>query len=165
MGAGSLGGAGAGGAGAFGGAQPPKQLGLPRRPPSAVGAPRPMSEYAREMINLGDQNPRWRHDNILVTELDVEHRSPVLLHDVASVTEYGVGEGGGQHPRLEKFVQLALKEDDLDSVVYRGEFGGGEPQGSRAARRSRIDSQSAGDESPEPAKPAVNYPQARGLVR
>ncbi|QDZ25159.1 kinesin [Chloropicon primus] len=46
-----------------------------KRPQSASGAKRPVSEYAKVAAALGDQNPRFKGENILVMELDLPDRT------------------------------------------------------------------------------------------
>ena len=46
-----------------------------RRPLSASGSKRPVSEYAKVAAVLGDQNPRFKGENILVMELDLPDRT------------------------------------------------------------------------------------------
>ena len=46
-----------------------------KRPISAAGAKRPVSEYAKVAAALGDQNPRFKGENILVLELDLPDRT------------------------------------------------------------------------------------------
>ena len=46
-----------------------------RRPLSASGSKRPVSKYAKVAAALGDQNPRFKGENILVMELDLPDRT------------------------------------------------------------------------------------------
>lgn len=46
-----------------------------KRPSSAVGLKQPTSEYARIAKGLGDQNTRFRHDNILSLDLELPERT------------------------------------------------------------------------------------------
>lgn len=49
-----------------------------RRPPSArggVGIIRPVTDLARLKVAMGDNNPRYRPDNILDLDLDMPHRT------------------------------------------------------------------------------------------
>merc|ERR1719253_1928497 len=43
----------------------------PTRPGSALGLPRPMSEFARITRAMGDHNPRYMYDCIVMTDLDL----------------------------------------------------------------------------------------------
>lgn len=46
-----------------------------KRPQSAVGMKRPTSEYSRIAKGLGDLNPRYKFENILMLDLDMPERT------------------------------------------------------------------------------------------
>ena len=52
-----------------------KDRGGSKRPSSAVGLKRPTSEYSRIAKGLGDNNPRFKFDNILLLDLDMPERT------------------------------------------------------------------------------------------
>ena len=58
-----------------------------RRPQSASGAKRPVSEYAKVAAALGDQNPRFKGENILVMELDLPDRTTYDYDGEDSISE------------------------------------------------------------------------------
>lgn len=58
-----------------------------RRPQSASGAKRPVSEYAKVAAALGDQNPRFKGENILVMELDLPDRTTYDYDGEESITD------------------------------------------------------------------------------
>ena len=58
-----------------------------RRPLSASGSKRPVSEYAKVAAVLGDQNPRFKGENILVMELDLPDRTTYDYDGEESILE------------------------------------------------------------------------------
>merc|ERR1719217_23634 len=78
----------------------------PIRPGSALGLPRPMSEFARINRAMGDQNPRYMYDCIVVTDLDLPERTTEDYNEA--------------HPelgdRIERALQVALSPDDDDGT-------------------------------------------------
>merc|ERR1719343_1277740 len=76
---------------------------LPVRPVSALGLPRPTAEFARINRAMGDPNPRFMYDSIVITDLDLPERT---------TEDYEV------HPELgdqvEQALLLALSPDDDD---------------------------------------------------
>ena len=58
-----------------------------RRPLSASGSKRPVSEYAKVAAALGDQNPRFKGENILVMELDLPDRTTYDYDGEESILE------------------------------------------------------------------------------
>ena len=69
------------------GVSDPAQSATLRRPVSASGAKRPVSEYAKVAAALGDQNPRFKGENILVLELDLPDRTTYDYDGVESISE------------------------------------------------------------------------------
>jgi len=45
------------------------------RPCSALNLKKPTSEFARMALSLGDNNPRFRYDNIMQLDLDLPERT------------------------------------------------------------------------------------------
>lgn len=72
---------------------------LMRRPVSAAGARRPVSEYARLATAAGDLNPRFKGENILSLELDLPERT---TYDYA---------GPGTDPRVQAAIHAAFADD------------------------------------------------------
>lgn len=58
-----------------------------RRPLSASGSKRPVSKYAKVAAALGDQNPRFKGENILVMELDLPDRTTYDYDGEESILE------------------------------------------------------------------------------
>lgn len=57
-------------------------LGL-KRPTSASGSRRPMSSFAKSQAMVGDQNPRFKSENILTLELDMPERTTYVFSEEA----------------------------------------------------------------------------------
>lgn len=45
------------------------------RPSSALNLKKPTCEFARMALSLGDNNPRFRYDNIMQLDLDLPERT------------------------------------------------------------------------------------------
>merc|ERR1719343_409424 len=95
---------------------------LPVRPVSALGLPRPTAEFARINRAMGDPNPRFMYDSIVITDLDLPERT---------TEDYEV------HPELgdqvEQALLLALSPDDDGSSKHQpGDTG--DPSQQRAER-------------------------------
>lgn len=71
------------------------------RPGSVLGLPRPTSEFARLNRAMGDPNPRYVHDSIIMTDLDMPERT---TEDFEVRPELG--------ERVERALLLALTQDD-----------------------------------------------------
>ncbi|CAD7961229.1 unnamed protein product [Amoebophrya sp. A120] len=119
-----------------------------RRPDSAVGAPRPMSEHALRKIAANDPNPRWRHDNVLLTELEMPERQ-TCDYDENSPTH---------DPKIEKFLTLAFTDDDFESATTLGAGGSAAGAGGENAEGGGQSGQNAAQQQQQV------FPQARGLV-
>merc|ERR1719160_268346 len=76
----------------------------PARPSSALGLPRPTSEFARINQAMGDPNPRYMHDSIVITDLDLPERT---TEDYECQPDLG--------ERVERALLLALSPDDDES--------------------------------------------------
>lgn len=72
---------------------------LMKRPISASGLRRPMSEYAKLATAAGDLNPRFKGENILNLELDLPER-----------TTYDF-DGPGTDPRVQAAINAAFADD------------------------------------------------------
>ena len=80
-----------------------------KRPDSALGLKRPVSEYARMAKNFGESNPRYKYDNILQLELDMPERT---------TEDY---EGTTISQRLQNTINTALNEDEDETSVIHNE--------------------------------------------
>eukprot|EP00927_Polykrikos_kofoidii_P082092 TRINITY_DN8067_c0_g1_i1.p1 TRINITY_DN8067_c0_g1~~TRINITY_DN8067_c0_g1_i1.p1 ORF type:complete len:829 (-),score=268.13 TRINITY_DN8067_c0_g1_i1:193-2679(-) len=142
-----------------------------KRPASCLGLPRPTSEFARINRAMGDHNPRYMYDSIVMTNLDLPERT---TEDYEVHPELG--------DRIERSLMLALSPDDDD-----GTGGGGSPtagrdeEGGNSSKRSSSTARpSTGHRSKRPSsgRPGTGrkrdegkgdesrsaFPQARGLV-
>lgn len=136
---------------------------ISKRPASCFGAPKPISEYARDLVTLGDANPRYRFDNILITDLEMPERTTLDYEDDPS---YG--------PNFERLLKLAFGNHDFDSATTLGVDAkmGGNGQKVRendARNTNRNDETMAvaqGDDSSEGEnlQKLQKFPQARGLM-
>lgn len=129
----------------------------PVRPPSAIGLPRPTTEYARVNRAMGDPNPRFRYDGIVLTDLDMPEQTS---EDYEATPELG--------QRIESILIMALSnEDDESPQAGDGEerqrsgsslkrAGSSRPGTSRSRRDPYAQSQ-RGDKNGA-------FPQARGLI-
>ena len=68
-----------------------------KRPVSAAGARRPVSEYARLASAAGDLNPRFKGENILSLELDLPERTTYDFE-------------GGTDPRVRAAIDAAFAD-------------------------------------------------------
>ncbi|CAD7961351.1 unnamed protein product [Amoebophrya sp. A25] len=110
-----------------------------RRPDSCVGAPRPLCEYA--LLKMADSDPRFRHDNLLLTDLEMPERQTCDYDDVSP----------SHDPKVEKFLTLAFADEDFEAVTT---FGGDQIGSSGEVQGFKGDNQ----QFPQ------QFPQARGLV-
>merc|ERR1719499_1079363 len=87
----------------------------PPRPASILGLPRPTSEFARVNRAMGDVNPRYMYDSIVMTDLDLPERT---------TEDYEV------HPELGDRIERALPPEEEDrkekeeKKAERGDRGG-----------------------------------------
>lgn len=118
---------------------------MAKRPVSALGNKRPMSEFARRAGSVG-RNPRFKGENILQVELDMPNRT---------TRDY---EGPTVAPRVQAALDAALQdEDDIDidggAAVIMG--------------KARSKKKGGGSARPKTASKRVEdqkYPTSRGLV-
>merc|ERR1719159_1436831 len=74
------------------------------RPTSCFGLPRPTAEFTRLNHAMGDPNPRYMHDSIVITDLDLPERT---TEDYECQPDLG--------ERVERALLLALSPDDDES--------------------------------------------------
>lgn len=134
----------------------------PVRPTSCFGLPRPTAEFTRLNHAMGDPNPRYMYDSIVITDLDLPERT---TEDYETHPDLG--------DRVERALLLALSPEEEDSSKRKGEKedrppaeASGRPiTGSQKKRpssgRPGTGRRDRNHEAP-PAEPA--FPQARGLV-
>jgi len=135
----------------------------PVRPASALGLPRPTSEMARINRAMGDPNPRFMYDSIVMTDLDLPERT---------TEDYEVHPELGE--RIEKALRLALSPDDEDgSTKKEPPEGGGSKRADRPETGGRSGSRGPGerpstgkrrDRPSTASRENAAFPQARGLV-
>jgi len=131
---------------------------LGKRPVSAAGARRPVSEYARMLGSIGG-NPRYRGENIMRLNLD---------HPARTTRDY---EGPSVAPRVQAALDAAMNnvEEDIDidalAISNTFEVKGTRKEKSKKGRRpksSRSSGSMNGSSNSNTRK--VNYPESRGLV-
>jgi len=127
----------------------------PVKPASAFGLPRPTAEFARINRAMGDPNPRYMYDSIVMTDLDLPERT---TEDFEVHPELG--------DRIERALTLALAPDDDE--VAKHENGDDRPKAHTNGRP-----QSGSRKRPTSGRPSTGrrheggeaaFPQARGLV-
>jgi kinesin family protein 3/17 len=136
------------------------------RPSSVLGLPRPTANFTRINRELGDPNPRFMYDSVLITDLDLPERT---------TDDYEVHPELGEN--IERALLVALSPDDDDGTHGQKEAGdrssgaaGGEDRPT-TGRRKRPQSGRPGSRPTTGRKPdgaaatqAAAFPQARGLV-
>eukprot|EP00392_Amoebophrya_sp_AT5.2_P012650 g12757.t1 len=93
-------------------------------------------------------NPRFRHDNVMVTDLDMPERQTNEVFD----------ENSAHDPKIEKFLTLAFADEDFESVTTLGGVAGGGGGGMDGGGSS------GGNSSGRPGTAGGHFPVARGLV-
>eukprot|EP00933_Yihiella_yeosuensis_P046887 TRINITY_DN42508_c0_g1_i1.p1 TRINITY_DN42508_c0_g1~~TRINITY_DN42508_c0_g1_i1.p1 ORF type:complete len:789 (+),score=209.05 TRINITY_DN42508_c0_g1_i1:81-2447(+) len=124
--------------------------GRPARPGSVLGLPRPTSEFARLNRAMGDSNPRYMYDSIVMTDLDLPERT---TEDFEVHPELG--------ERIERALMMALSQDDDDSRA-QAEAKGDRPTTQQKKRPSS--GRPGTGRKNEGSAGAGAFPQARGLV-
>lgn len=127
---------------------------MSKRPVSAAGSRRPVSEYARVAGAVGG-NPRYKADNILAIELDMPNRT---------TRDY---EGPTVAPRVQAALEAALKgEDDVDIDASVNVPPIGENKVSVVRREKLVKPRPKTGKRPQFGQPDTShhYPQSRGLV-
>ena len=124
---------------------------ISKRPVSAAGSRRPVSEYARMLGSIGG-NPRYRGENIMRLNLD---------HPARTTRDY---EGPSVAPRVQAALDAAMnniEEDiDIDALAITNAFAVRGTRKEKAAKKaSRPKSSRTKDE-----RTKENYPESRGLV-
>merc|ERR1711962_517901 len=120
---------------------------ISKRPVSAAGSRRPVSEYARMLGSIGG-NPRYRGENIMRLNLD---------HPARTTRDY---EGPSVAPRVQAALDAAMnniEEDiDIDALAITNAFA---VKGTRKEKSNKkLRPKSSKREKKE------NYPESRGLV-
>mmetsp|Transcript_29078 Transcript_29078/g.65812 ORF Transcript_29078/g.65812 Transcript_29078/m.65812 type:complete len:796 (-) Transcript_29078:211-2598(-) len=123
----------------------------PIKPPSAFGLPRPTSEFARINRAMGDPNPRYMYDSIVMTDLDLPERT---TEDFEVHPELG--------DRIERALLMALSPDD-EEVAKGGDNDRAQSNG-RPSTSSRRRPQSGRPGTGRKHEGEAAFPQARGLV-
>lgn len=144
----------------------------PVRPPSCFGLPRPTAEFTRLNHAMGDPNPRYMYDSIVITDLDLPERT---TEDYETHPDLG--------DRVERALLLALSPDDDqpnqdkrqagystdpaadDRQSRRSAEGTGRPvTGSQKKRPSSGRPGTGRRDRHDAPPPEPAFPQARGLV-
>jgi hypothetical protein len=154
------------------------------RPGSSLGLKKPTSEYARLSKGLGDPNPRYRSDNVILLDLDMPERtievydgnvSQKIQNTINTALNEEEDEMGIQHVENQPNVYYMFKEDGvvgtgdapkertkkrLQTAVRRPE-----PQQQVSEKQPNPkDSKKQPEKQPEP--PAEdNFPKAKGLIK
>lgn len=115
----------------------------PQRPGSVLGLPRPTSEFTRLNRAMGDANPRYVYDSILITDLDLPERT---TEDYEVHPELG--------DRIERALMLALSQEEEEKE-------GREKDRPGTSQKKRPSSGRPGTAKKDGA---AAFPQARGLV-
>ena len=124
---------------------------ISKRPVSAAGSRRPVSEYARMLGSIGG-NPRYRGENIMRLNLD---------HPARTTRDY---EGPSVAPRVQAALDAAMnniEEDiDIDALAITNAFA---VRGTRKEKSSRKANRPKSSKVKE-ERSKENYPESRGLV-
>jgi kinesin family protein 3/17 len=137
------------------------------RPTSCFGLPRPTAEFTRLNHAMGDPNPRYMYDSIVITDLDLPERT---TEDYETHPDLG--------DRVERSLLLALSPDDESSSKSAAKDAGYDGNSNRASAegsgRPMTGSQKRRPSSGRPGTgrrnrgegppPPEAFPQARGLV-
>eukprot|EP00440_Ansanella_granifera_P022989 gb/GFBE01024968.1/.p1 GENE.gb/GFBE01024968.1/~~gb/GFBE01024968.1/.p1 ORF type:complete len:792 (+),score=272.25 gb/GFBE01024968.1/:1-2376(+) len=118
------------------------------RPGSVLGLPRPTSEFARLNRAMGDPNPRYMYDSIVMTDLDLPERT---TEDYEVHPELG--------DRIERALLLALSQDDDEGKEAEKK----EEKRPGTSQKKRPSSVRPGTGKKDGGSSAA-FPQARGLV-
>lgn len=119
-----------------------------KRPVSAVGYKRPLSQHARMSMMIRPE-PRYRAENIMLLELDMPSRT---------TRDY---EGPAISPKVQAALDAALQDED-EIQVDASSF---ESTANRKAKARPKSGRKSGASSSSSGNPASQfYPQSRGLV-
>jgi len=121
----------------------------PVRPGSALGLARPTSQFARLNRAMGDPNPRYMYESILMTDLDLPERTTedFEVHPV-------LGEN------IERALILALTQDEDEGKKETEKKDKARPSSSAKQRPSSA----RPDTSQKGSRGGAAIPKARGLV-
>mmetsp|Transcript_87412 Transcript_87412/g.155035 ORF Transcript_87412/g.155035 Transcript_87412/m.155035 type:complete len:784 (+) Transcript_87412:57-2408(+) len=122
----------------------------PRRPDSVLGLARPTSEFARLNRAMGDPNPRYMYDSIVMTDLDLPERT---TEDYEVHPELG--------DRIERGLMMALTQDEDDVKAEEKTKDKDRPGTSQKKRPSSV---RPGTGRKDAGASGAAFPQARGLV-
>eukprot|EP01135_Chromosphaera_perkinsii_P006664 Nk52_evm66s554 gene=Nk52_evmTU66s554 len=127
-----------------------------KRPQSACGDRRPISEYAKMSASMGDQNPRFKAENIINIELDMPDRTTL---------DY---EGPSIAPRVQAALDAALADEE--DLYLEANNGGASARGSRAksakgGRPSSSARRRSSSKLVEKDPSEAQYPVSRNLVK
>merc|ERR1712203_1282005 len=126
----------------------------PERPASAFGLPRPTSEFAKINRAMGDPNPRYMYDSILLTDLDLPERT---TEDFEVHPDLG--------DRIERSLLVALSPDDDDGTTNKdNDDQQKNDERPKTGQRNRPSSGRPGTGRKRAEGGAEAFPQARGLV-
>lgn len=130
---------------------------MAKRPVSAVGNKRPISEYARKAALMGG-NPRYKMENIIQIELDMPNRT---------TRDY---EGPAVAPRIQAALDAALQDEDdltLDASALSTFNTKIKMKGKRGERPKTAKNVGASSvyRKPDSSHDSENFPKARGLVK
>jgi len=123
---------------------------VPRRPGSVLGLARPTSEFARLNRAMGDPNPRYMFDSIVMTDLDLPERT---TEDYEVHPELG--------DRIERALMMALTQDDDEAKPEEKVKDKDRPGTSQKKRPSSV---RPGTGRKDAGSTGAAFPQARGLV-
>ncbi|XP_070565590.1 kinesin-II 95 kDa subunit-like [Ptychodera flava] len=124
---------------------------MAKRPVSACGNRRPMSEYSKMAAAMGGHY-RYKGENILIVELDMPNRT---------TRDY---EGPAVAPRVQAALDAALQdEDDIDLEIQPDPFKKQPKSRRKEKARSRPSTSKRQQQQQQPQSEL--YPKARGLVQ
>lgn len=155
------------------------------RPSSIFGLPRPTSDFARMSRAMGDPNPRYMYDSVLVTELDLPERTTedfMVRPELGEAVERAIMNSLSQEDEEE-----AKKEKDngrsnsraggqamapaaaaMSQNAYEGRSSERPTTGQRAKRpgsgRPGTGNRRHNAQGEQAFDPSSAFPQARGLV-
>merc|ERR1719245_226051 len=133
----------------------------PVRPMSSLGLPRPTAEFARINRAMGDYNPRFMYDSIVITDLDLPERT---------TEDYEVHPELGDHIERALVCALAPDENGQDPPAYNAHEERDAPQkrserpGTGQRKRPSSGRPGTGRKNDQANPLQAAFPQSRGLV-